>query len=73
MWTGLSPIGSNIGRAFFLSVLFDTTIYPWYSIRITKEKTMTTTWIHKYETKTRVYTYLYSYGSVKPEIYWRKK
>jgi len=41
MWTGLSPIGSNIGRAFFLSVLFDTTIYPWYSIRITKEKTMT--------------------------------
>ena len=40
MWTGLSPIGSNIGRAFFLSVLFDTTIYPWYSIRITKEKTM---------------------------------
>ena len=41
MWTGLSPIGSNTGRAFFLSVLFDTTIYPWYSIRITKEKTMT--------------------------------
>ena len=40
MWTGLSPIGSNIGRAFFLSVLFDTTIYPWYSIRITNEKTM---------------------------------
>ena len=36
MWTGLSPIGSNIGRAFFLSVLFDTTIYPWYSIRINK-------------------------------------
>ena len=41
MWTGLSPIGSNIGRAFFLSVLFDTAIYPWYSIKITKEKTMT--------------------------------
>ena len=40
MWKGLSPIGSNIGRAFFLSVLFDTIIYPWYSIRITKEKTM---------------------------------
>ena len=40
MWTGLSPIGRNIGRAFFLSVLFDTAIYPWYSIKITKEKTM---------------------------------
>ena len=68
----LSPIGSNIGRAFFLSHL-DTMPHLWYIIRITKEKTMTTTWIHKYETKTRVYTYLYSYGSVKPEIYWRKK
>jgi hypothetical protein len=29
MWTGLNPIGRNIGRVFFLSVLFDTTIYPW--------------------------------------------
>jgi hypothetical protein len=26
----LSPIGSNIGRAFFLSVLFDTTNTLWY-------------------------------------------
>ena len=34
---------------------------------------MTTTSIHKYETKTRVYTYLYKLGSYKPEIYWRKK
>ena len=39
MWTGLSPIGSNIGRAFFLSHL-DTMPHLWYSIRITKEKTM---------------------------------
>jgi len=35
----LSPIGSNIGRAFFLSHL-DTMPHLWYSIRITKEKTM---------------------------------
>ena len=40
MWTGLSPIGSNIGGAFFLSVLFDTTIYPWYSIRINKRRNL---------------------------------
>ena len=40
MWTGLSPIGSNIGRAFFLSVIFDTTIYPWYIIRINKRSFM---------------------------------
>ena len=39
MWTGLSPIGSNIGGAFFLSHL-DTMPHLWYSIRITKEKTM---------------------------------
>jgi hypothetical protein len=40
MWTAISPIGSNIGRAFFLSYL-DTMPHLWYSIRITKEKTMT--------------------------------
>jgi len=34
---------------------------------------MTTTWIHQYKTKTRIYTLLYSYGSSKPEINWRKK
>ena len=34
---------------------------------------MITTWIHQYETKTRIYTYLYNYGSTKPEISWRKK
>ena len=39
MWTAISPIGSNIGRAFFLSHL-DTMPHLWYSMRITKEKTM---------------------------------
>ena len=34
---------------------------------------MKETWIHQYKTKTRIYTLLYSLGSPRPEIYWRKK
>ena len=34
---------------------------------------MKTQWIRQYETKTRIYTYFYNYGSPKPEISWKKK
>ena len=34
---------------------------------------MKTQWIYQYETRTRLYTYKYNYGSSKPEISWKQK
>ena len=34
---------------------------------------MRTQWIRQYETKTRIYSYVYNYGTIKPKIYWKKK